>query len=348
MTRKRWEIRRRPSGIVVAVRLGMLRCRVAERRASKGADIGTTSPAPPWALILAGGDGTRLRALTRRVSGDARPKQFCPLLDGDTLLNRTRRRVDLLSRGDQQVVVVTRPHEPYYRALVADLSPGRLVVQPRNRGTAAGLLYPLLRIAELNGDAMLAVFPSDHFVDDDPAFMSTVSGAIDAARARPDLVVLLGIEAGAPEPEYGWIEPAAEPLPLDGEPVFPIRRFWEKPSPELAHGLFARGCLWNSFVMVGRVRAFLDLVAAGTPGLLRAFRPIRRAIGTPRERAVAERVYATLPEVNFSEHVLVPSVARLGVVRVKGVQWSDWGNPERVLTTIARMGLRPLPVAQSA
>ena len=72
-----------------------------------------TTAAPPWALILAGGDGTRLRELTQKISGDGRPKQFCPLLDGETLLDRTRRRVDLLTRADHQVVVVTRPHERY-------------------------------------------------------------------------------------------------------------------------------------------------------------------------------------------------------------------------------------------
>jgi mannose-1-phosphate guanylyltransferase len=301
-----------------------------------------TTGAPPWALILAGGDGTRLSALTRRISGDPRPKQFCPLLDGgETLLGRTRRRVDLLSRSDHQVVVVTRAHEPYYRPLVADLAPGRLVVQARNRGTAPGLLYPLMRIAELAGDVPLAVFPSDHVVDDDHAFVSAVSGAVDAARAFPDLVVLLGIEAATPETEYGWIEPAPRPLPIEGEPVFPIRRFWEKPSPDLASALFSRACLWNSFVMVGQVAAFIRLIATGAPRLMRAFEPIRRASGSAREAAVADRVYAALPEVNFSERVLVPAAERLGVVRVKGVEWSDWGNAERVFATIRRTGWRP-------
>ena len=69
-------------------------------------------PTPPWALLLAGGDGRRLEPLTRQIVGDARPKQFCPMLDGETLLDRTRRRADLLTRFDHQVGVVSRPHEP--------------------------------------------------------------------------------------------------------------------------------------------------------------------------------------------------------------------------------------------
>ena len=110
-------------------------------------------PPSPWSLILAGGDGVRLRSLTRAITGEPRPKQFCQLLDGETLLDRTRRRVDLLTRFDHQAIVVTRPHEPFYAPLVRDLAPGRLVVQPENRGTGAGLLYPLLRIADRRGRA---------------------------------------------------------------------------------------------------------------------------------------------------------------------------------------------------
>ena len=300
-----------------------------------------TTAAPPWALILAGGDGARLRALTRQITGEPCPKQFCPLLDGETLLDRTRRRVDLLTRADRQVVVVTRAHEPYYRPLVADLAPGRLVVQARNRGTAPGVLYPLLRIADLAGDVPVAVFPSDHFVADDRVFVGAVSDALSALTVRPDLVVLLGVDAAEPETEYGWIEADEQPLAIEGEPVFPIRHFWEKPSPELARSLFTRGCLWNSFVMVGRVAAFLDLIAAGLPELLRAFEPLRRMRDRSREDAVARRVYAALPDRSFSEGVLVPAADRLGVMRVKGVEWSDLGNADRVLATVRRTGRRP-------
>jgi mannose-1-phosphate guanylyltransferase len=99
-----------------------------------------TIPTPPRALMLAGGDGRRLRPLTRQVAGDPRPKQFCPIFDGETLLDRTRRRADLLTRLDHQVVVVSGRHEPYYAPLARELACDRVVVQPRNAGTAPGVV----------------------------------------------------------------------------------------------------------------------------------------------------------------------------------------------------------------
>jgi hypothetical protein len=72
-----------------------------------------------------------------------------------------------------------------------------------------------------------------------------------------------------------------------------------------------------------------------------AFESVQQVLGASRERAAVERVYATLDQVNFSERVLVPAADRLGVVRVKGIEWSDWGNAERVLATLRRTGWRP-------
>jgi mannose-1-phosphate guanylyltransferase len=297
---------------------------------------------PPWALILAGGDGTRLRPLTTQIAGDARPKQFCALVDGETLLDCTRRRANRLVRFDRQAVVVTREHEPYFQQLVRDLTPGRLVVQPGNRGTAPAIVYSILHIMDLAGDVPLVVLPSDHYVGDDGAFMEYVGAAVDAVRTRREFVALLGIEPSRPETDYGWIEPASMPLPLDGEPVFPIRRFVEKPSRPMAGRLFHAGGLWNSFVMVGWASAFLSLVGDTLPSLLAAFAPLRRTLGMPAEAKTLEHVYAALPPVTgFSECVLSPGSRRLGVVRVKGVDWSDWGHPRRVLTSLRHAGLRP-------
>jgi mannose-1-phosphate guanylyltransferase len=302
-----------------------------------------TIPTPPWALMLAGGEGRRLRPLTRQISGDARPKQFCPIFDGETLLDRTRRRADLLSRMDEHVVVVNRSHAPYYGSLARDLAPDRLVVQPENAGTAPGVLYPLLRIRHLAGNVPVTVYPSDHYVSDELAFVGAVAHAVEVVRHHRDVVVLMGIEATFPETEYGWIGADEVALDVPGEAAFPIRRFWEKPSARLAQHLFERGALWNSFVMVGWVDAFLGLTERTAPDLLTALAPLRRVIGTDAEPRVAEHVYRSLARKprGFSEHILALATEGLVTVRVKGVEWSDWGHPERVVATMRRTGWRP-------
>jgi mannose-1-phosphate guanylyltransferase len=289
-------------------------------------------PAGQWAIILAGGDGLRLRPLTRLITGDDRPKQFCPLLGGETLLARVRRRVGLAIGPDRTVLVLTRQHEPFYAPLLAGTSPGPLVVQPQNRGTAPAILYALLEIAGVDPLATVAILPSDHYVSDDVAFMAHVRAAGDAVERRPELVVLLGIEPDAPEPEYGWIEPG-EPLPLAG--LRRVRRFWEKPAPPLARRLMAAGALWSSFVIVARIPALLAGLRAALPDLEVAFGSLRATLGTGDEILAAEDVYTRIPPADFSRSVLARNSANLAVRPVHDVRWSDLGLPERVVATLA-------------
>ena len=294
-----------------------------------------------WGLLLGGGDGKRLQALTARIAGDARPKQFCPIFEGETLLDRTRRRVDLLVRPDRQVIAVTRAHEVYYRRLYKELAPSCLVVQPANRDTGPGILYPLLRIMEIAGNAPLAIFPSDHYVSDDRVFMDHVRDAWTVVNARPESIILLGIEPGAADPDYGWIQPASVPLVVDGPAIYPICSFWEKPSPLLARQLFTHGCLLNSFVMIAWTETLLALVRATSPELSLPFEQVRRRLGKDDEAQAIEHVYAQMRPISFSDAVLARAPRRLATLRVKGVEWSDWGSVTRVVDTIRRSHHRP-------
>jgi mannose-1-phosphate guanylyltransferase len=294
------------------------------------------APAGRWGVILAGGDGTRLRDLTRQLAGDDRPKQFCPLLGDETLLAGTRRRVALGIPPARTLVSVTSAHEPFYAPLLADTGAHQIVVQPENRGTAPAILYALLRVSAVAPDALVAILPSDHFTDDDAAFMAHVGAAFELAAARPDLVALLGIAPDGPETDYGWIEPGPPVGGGRGVALHRVRRFWEKPTPELARTLLAAGCLWNSFVMVGRVATLLGLVGRALPELSRAFRVLRPFLGTPGEAGAARGVYRDLPATDFSRRVLAASPAQLAVLPVRGVAWSDLGRPERVLALRGR------------
>jgi Nucleotidyl transferase len=162
-----------------------------------------------WGVILAGGDGTRLKSLTRTVTGDDRPKQFCALLGDATLLEETQRRAALALAKERTLVVVNQLHESYYAALLSDTPAHHLVAQPCNIGTAPAILYSVLKIAAADPHAIVAVFPSDHYISDNRKFMAHVRRALDTAHVRHDLVILLGIKPDSPEVAYGWIEPAA-------------------------------------------------------------------------------------------------------------------------------------------
>ena len=292
-----------------------------------------------WAIILAGGDGTRLRPLTRVIAGDERPKQFCAILGNETLLDQTRGRAALAVPPARTLFVLTRTHKTFYASLLGDVPRERLIVQPRNAGTAPAILYSLLRLSKADPSSAVAFFPSDHYFSDDAAFMSHVEAAFEAARARDDMVILLGIEPEGPEGEYGWIEPAPPGLSKSAGALNWVRRFWEKPTPEFARGLLERGCLWNSFVMVGRVSAFLKMIRNAAPELSERFNALAPALATSEEERAAGELYSQLGDVNFSQHVLAARPRSLAVLRVGGLTWSDLGKPQRVLSMMADVGL---------
>jgi mannose-1-phosphate guanylyltransferase len=300
-----------------------------------------------FAVILAGGDGNRLRSLTKAITGDERPKQFCPILNNETLLDVTRRRVELKIDPENIYYSLTLKHEFYYRMLLSDVKKTNLVVQPENKGTAPAILYSLMRIVTQNPEATVAFFPSDHYFSDDLALMTQVETAFQTVERKSSSIVLLGIEPDKAETSYGWIEPVDSIFSNVDNAVCQVRRFWEKPSFESAHHLFRKGCLWNSFIMIGRAKTFLEIIKRELPDFSRMFEAIGVTFGTSAERQTIRSLYAWISEVNFSSQVLEKCTEELFVLRVGDVAWSDWGEPQRVLGTLTDLGVQMdwMPVA---
>jgi mannose-1-phosphate guanylyltransferase len=289
-----------------------------------------------WALILAGGEGKRLARYTRHLTGRAIPKQFCQVVGTSSLLEQTLRRISLTVERRHTLIALTQTHQTWYLPLLNNFATDQLVIQPSNRDTAPAILYSLLRIARQDPLATVALFPSDHYVSDDHVFMDHVKLASEAIHLRQHPIAVLGIPATARETGYGWIEPA-NPIESIGTVIYSVRRFWEKPSAELAEDLLRRGCLWNSFVMVARVSSLIQLFEAELPDLYKRFISLTRVFGTDYEYRSVDWLYTHLGPINFSEQVLVNAADRLSVIPVRGVEWSDLGSARRVLDTLARI-----------
>lgn len=156
------------------------------------------------AIILAGGEGSRLLPLTRRIAGHDLPEQFFSLIGQETLLEQTRRRISRSIPEEKTVTVRARSHEHFYAPLIAGI-PRNLAIQPVNRDTAAAILFGLFRLAALGQARIAAIFPSDHYTSDDTAFTRHVDAAIYAMPSLDHKIVLRGIASRRAEAGYGWI-----------------------------------------------------------------------------------------------------------------------------------------------
>jgi mannose-1-phosphate guanylyltransferase len=289
---------------------------------------------PFWAVLLAGGDGTRLQSLTLKIAGDSRPKQFCRLFGGKSLLTQTEERLEPLFRRDRTMFVVTRDHERYYREDLGKADPSRIIVQPQNRGTGVAIAAALLRILKREANPLVAFFPCDHYYSNDAAFVLTIGFAMACAQEYPKSLILLGAEAQYPETEYGWIEPVFAIRASGALQLLRVNRFWEKPSLRKARALMSGGCLWNTFVTVGRASTFLELLRLQIPGVM-----LHIAAWVSRDDL--DGAYRGIRPIDFSREVLTLLPHRLLAVRDVESGWADFGNPARVIDTLVRNRIEP-------
>ena len=287
-----------------------------------------------WAVLLAGGDGSRLRDLTVRIAGDDRPKQFCPIVGPRSLLSQTRARLDPLFASDRQAFVVCCAHERYYSEELADATDSLVIAQPLNRGTAVGILVALVQVMQADPHAVVGLFPCDHYYPNDESFRSMVTSATAAAEQFPRSVVIVGAEAEYAETEYGWIEPGLALFEAQAMPLFRVNRFWEKPALPQARALLQSGCLWNTFVAIGSAATFLELLGAEVPDIVFS---VTRALADND----LESTFARLPNVDFSHDILARQAKRLLVLRDSGSGWADLGSPDRVLGLLAKEVRQP-------
>ena len=279
-----------------------------------------------WSIVLAGGEGSRLSQITVGSEGRSVPKQFCSVKGGPSLIRQALRRARAVAGRSRTMVVVAEEHRRWWSAELVDHRMQNNVVQPCNRGTACGVLLPLMRVLERDPDATVVVLPSDHVVGDEETLRTAITAATEHVHREPDRLVLLGLEPEGPDTGLGWIaRSSSTPHPVGG-----VAQFVEKPTREQAEEMVRQGALWNSFIFAMRAWALFSLFQWALPWMTRMFdyALVDEDAGTPPERV--SWLYDRLPSVDFSRAVLQEAGAEMRVIAVPPCGWTDVGTLEGV------------------
>ncbi len=290
--------------------------------------------AQTWSLVLAGGEGSRLRTLTTKPGGTAVPKQYCTLVGEHTLLEAAIERAKAITSAAHTCVVVAAKHRRWWSSPLAELPKANVIVQPFNRGTAVGILDPLLHILVRDRHARLVILPSDHYVRQEELLQRCARSAVELLVHDTDGPILLGLEPEEPDPELGYIIPGERGI--DGGRS--IRRFIEKPPVHRAREIISQGGLWNTFIIVAAGQGLLNLFEQRYPQLVKDMRSVVELLARePEDVAELSNLYEQLPQIDFSRDVLEVFCSSLRLVRVPACGWSDLGTPKRVGETLRRL-----------
>lgn len=226
--------------------------------------------------------------------------------------------------------VVADQHRRWWSKALKSLPSQNILVQPRNCGTAHGILLALLRIERRAPNSIVVLLPADHYLTDETTMARSLRTATNLAADHEGLVYLLGAEPDHPDPELGYIVPSAR----RGEAAAVLRSV-ERPTTEKASILLREGALWNTFILAGSLRALLNLFEGHWLSTVAAMRQaLKLAQNGVIGPAALEFLYANLDSLDFSRDVLERHEQLLQVLRVPSCGWTDLGTPQRVEETI--------------
>ncbi|MDR0284827.1 MAG: mannose-1-phosphate guanylyltransferase [Propionibacteriaceae bacterium] len=270
-----------------------------------------------YAVIMAGGSGTRLWPLSRQ----GMPKQLLTLVGGRSLLQLAFERALTLVSPDRVVVCAGQVYAGLIASQLPGLPPENLLAEPVGRDSLAAICWSVATIARRDADAVVAILTADHLISPQAAFTATLRRALTAAATVPGALVTCGVIPTSPHTGYGYVH-VGEPVTPG---VFAVRRFAEKPAADVARRYLAEGdWWWNSGMFCWRAETFLTEVARLQPGLAAG---VERLLDNPDQIA---DIYPALTKISVDYAVMEPVSATPGPAHVLTVgldaDWSDIGG----------------------
>ena len=289
------------------------------------------------AVILAGGRGTRFWPRSRTRT----PKQLLNIIGKNTMLQQTIARLRPLIPADRVWTVTNEQQAAAVRKQLPAAARKRVLIEPMGLNTAVAIGLAAIHVRHAaHGDALLAVLPADHYIEQTERYRSIMAAALDVAR-EPSRMVVLGIPPTRPETGFGYIERMGEPIAAKGFPVFAVRRFTEKPELQIAKEYVVSGNYqWNAGMFFWRVSTFLENLKTFLPSTYFALEKLSESIGTRNYERKLRAVYPKLQNISVDYALLEPATRTEGPPRVfvipAEVGWSDIGSWAAVYELLAK------------
>jgi mannose-1-phosphate guanylyltransferase len=281
-----------------------------------------------FAVIMAGGGGTRLWPISRKD----RPKQLLPLLGGETLFQSTVSRLSDLFPIDRILVVTVAGQADEMQRQVPAIPLENYLLEPAPRGTASaiGLAATVLQLRD--PEAVMAVLPSDHFIRNRDLFHYLLREALEVA--RKGYLVTLGITPAFPSSAYGYIQQGERLAEGFKYPVYRVRKFIEKPDEVTAQELLRSGDYsWNSGMFVWRAGAILEEIQRQMPALHSALEKISSVWGSKtRDQVLSSSWSALKPET--IDYGIMERAQQVVVLPAGGLGWNDVGSWETLFDVL--------------
>jgi len=277
-----------------------------------------------YALIVAGGSGTRLWPMSRA----SLPKQLIPFINGRSLLQLAFDRLEGLVPAENRYICAGQAHADLICNALT-LPREQFLAEPTGRDTLNAVGYSAAAIAQRDPQAVIAVFTADHIIEPVSDFLRIVDHGFRLAEAQPQTLVTFGISPTQAATGYGYLQLGA---PLDDDGARVVAEFKEKPPLPLAREYFAAGSeryLWNSGMFVWHAATLLDCIRRYQPGNAAGIDQIAAAWATPQRDAVLNAVFPTLKKISVDFAVMEPA-SRDPLVQVAAVPmpltWLDVGS----------------------
>lgn len=275
-----------------------------------------------YALILAGGKGTRLYPLSRSNN----PKQFLKLINNKSFLRNTVDRIKPIVGKDNIYVVTNEDYLDKVKAELSEINEKNIFAEPSNKETATCIGLSAVKLLKQDKDAVMMVFPSDHHINGEKVFIDTIQQAVEIAERRRGIVTI-GIEPTRPETGYGYIEMGNRVN--TGITAYKVERFTEKPNLEVAKDFLLKGTyLWNSGMFVMRADILLREMEKYLPKLYKNLMEIYQHIGLEDEEVVLKEQYSIIDGISIDFGIMQKT--RKGYVIKCEFEWDDIGTFESV------------------